>query len=157
MTADALNAAQQEAVGEYPVFELTLQSGDALITSFNNGKAQIALPYTLADDQTADGIVVWYVDEAGAITPCVTNYDAAAQQVVFETTHFSKYVIAYEAPEQVTEPAPETQVQTPAETTPEVTAEPVSSFPVVPVAVVGLVLIVVVLLVVVKIFFKAKD
>lgn len=157
VAADALNAAQQEAVGEYPVFELTLQSGDALITSFNNGKAQIALPYTLADGQTADGIVVWYVDEAGAITPCVTNYDAAAQQVVFETTHFSKYVIAYEAPEQVTEPAPENQVQTPAETTPEVTAEPVSSFPVVPVAVVGLVLIVVVLLVVVKIFFKAKD
>ncbi len=151
--AENLNAAQQQVVGTYTVFELTLQSGGNLISDFNNGKAQITLPYALQADQTADGIVVWYVDDLGNITPCATSYNADTQQVVFETTHFSKYVIAYEAPEAAA-PAPEIAVETPEEPAPE-TSGAAAAFPVLPVVLGGLVLILLAVLVVIRIF-KAK-
>lgn len=108
VAAEALNETQKAAVGEAPVFELVLQSGDTRITGFNGGTATIALPYTLAEGQVAEGVVVWYVDDLGNITPCVTTYDAAAGQAVFETSHFSKYAIGYEAPAAAVEPEPET-------------------------------------------------
>lgn len=93
---DKLNQAQASAVGEFPVVELTLQSGGVVIAGFQTGNATITMPYTLAQGQQADGIVVWYLDEEGKTTACQTSYDEASGKVTFVTPHFSKYVVGYD-------------------------------------------------------------
>lgn len=144
--ADGLNDAQKTAVGDRPVFDLSLQSGDALVSDFQSGKVTVTLPYTLADTEEAEGVVVLYVDDEGTTTPCTTSYDAQAKQVTFETTHFSKYVIGYEAPvvEDVsTQPAQDVSAPAEAETQ-------TASFPVIPVVAVCVVVLALVIFFVVK-------
>lgn len=144
--ADGLNDAQKTAVGDRPVFDLSLQSGDALVSDFQSGKVTVTLPYTLADAEEAEGVVVLYVDDEGTTTPCTTSYDAQAKQVTFETTHFSKYVIGYEAPvvEDVsTQPAQDVSAPAEAETQ-------TASFPVIPVVAVCVVVLALVIFFVVK-------
>ena len=93
-----LNSRQQEAVGDAPVFGLTLRSGSQYITDFDGGLVTVSLSYELPDDQDPDGVVVWYLDEQGNITPCETMYDVRTETVIFTTRHFSLYVIGYEEP-----------------------------------------------------------
>ena len=93
---DQMTPAQVQAAGDYPTFELTLHSGEAVISSFEEGNATVTLPYTLAQGQEAQGIVVWYLDQEGTLTPCQTSYDPEAGQVTFVTPHFSRYVIGYD-------------------------------------------------------------
>lgn len=88
-------AQAQTALGN-PTFELTLRSGDVIISSFRQGMAQVTLPYTLEDDRQPEGVVVWYLAEDGSTTACETTCDAQAQTVTFVTPHFSRYTIAYD-------------------------------------------------------------
>lgn len=64
-----LNNRQKEAVGSAPVFDLTLRSGSGAITDFRGGYATVSLPYTLAAGQKPSGVVVYYLDNTGNITP----------------------------------------------------------------------------------------
>lgn len=125
----ALTEAQSAAVGQFPVVELTLQSGDKVISDFSAGSATVTLPYALAEGQRAEGVVVWYVDDNGATTPCDTSYDEAAGLVTFTTPHFSKYAIAYDESLLPAQP----QVQQPAVTEPA--AEEEGGLPVLPIAI----------------------
>lgn len=93
---EEMTPAQAEKVGDQPVFELTLQSGDVIISDFGEGRAVVTLPYTLKEGQQAEKIVVWYLAEDGQVTACETSYDAGAGLVTFVTPHFSRYVIACE-------------------------------------------------------------
>lgn len=96
-----LNGLQKEAVGTAPVFDLSFKSGNTTISDFDGGRVTITLPYTLKSGQTAAGIVVWYMDNNGNLTACDTTYNTSRREVTFTTTHFSKYVIGYEEPEQI--------------------------------------------------------
>lgn len=95
---DELNRRQQAAVGDAPVFDLTLKSGGRTITDFDGGLVTVAIPYELPDGQDPAGVVVWFMDDNGNITACETMYDLRTEMVIFTTRHFSKYVIGYEAP-----------------------------------------------------------
>lgn len=95
---DELNSRQQVAVGDAPVFDLTLKSGGKTITDFDGGLVTVAIPYELPDDQDPAGVVVWFMDDNGNITACETMYDLRTETVIFTTRHFSKYVIGYEEP-----------------------------------------------------------
>ena len=123
VAAAELSEAQAAAAGEAPVVELTLRSGDTVISRFGSGSATVTLPYTLQEGRQAAGVVVWYLDDAGATTPCETSYDEAAGMVTFTTPHFSKYMIGYDesllpsVPE-AQQPAPETPVDTTASSLP---------------------------------------
>lgn len=101
VAASELNSRQKEAVGSAPVFDLSFKSGSTTISDFDGGLVTVTLPYTLKSGQSADGIVVWYMDNNGNLTVCDTTYSTSRQEVTFTTTHFSKYVIGYEEPEQV--------------------------------------------------------
>ena len=83
-------------MGDAPVFDLTLRSGNRYITDFDGGLATVSLPYELTDDQDPAGVVVWYLDDLGNITPCETMYDVRTETVIFTSRHFSLYVIGYE-------------------------------------------------------------
>ncbi|EFB75294.1 hypothetical protein [Subdoligranulum variabile] len=128
-----LNAAQAAAAGDFPVVELTLRSNDVLISDFQSGQARVTVPHTLQEGQEAAGVVVWYVDDAGATTACETSYDETAAAVTFVTPHFSKYIIGYDAAAVSAEP----EVQEPAAEQPAVEeAKSGGSLPVIPIVVV---------------------
>lgn len=95
VAADSLNQAQATVAGQFPVMDLTLRSNSQLISDFGGGSATVTLPHDLALGQSPEGVVVWYLDDTGSITPCDTRYDPVADKVTFTTGHFSKYVIAY--------------------------------------------------------------
>ena len=93
-----LNTAQQGAVqtmNVQVVLDAYLTAGTERVTDFGNGKATVKVPYTLKDNQSSLGIVVWYVDSKGVTTQINAKYDG--QNVVFEVPHFSNYIIAYDA------------------------------------------------------------
>lgn len=95
---DDLNSRQQAAIGNAPVFDLTIKSGSKTISDFDGGLITVSLPYELPEGQDPAGVVVWFLDDNGNITPCETMYDLRSETVIFTTRHFSKYVIGYEEP-----------------------------------------------------------
>ncbi len=91
-----LNSRQKEAVGNAPVFNLTLRSSSGAITDFRGGYATVSLPYTLAAGQNPSGVVVYYLDSTGNITPCPTMYDVRSKSAIFTTGHLSLYFVGYD-------------------------------------------------------------
>ena len=91
-----LNNRQKEAVGSAPVFDLTLRSSSGAITDFRGGYATVSLPYTLAAGQNPSGVVVYYLDSTGNITPCTTMYDVRSKSAIFTTGHLSLYFVGYD-------------------------------------------------------------
>jgi hypothetical protein len=87
------------AVGDRPLVQLTL-SIDGKQTNWNNPEASVtvSIPYnpTAAELADPEHIVVWYIDGAGnAISVPNGRYDPETGTVIFTTTHFSYYAIAY--------------------------------------------------------------
>lgn len=77
------------------VFEIEAVSdspGDSLESWFRS-HVTVRLPYALKAGEAADRITVFYLDEAGVPENMGGYYDAAAGQAVFQTNHFSKYVV----------------------------------------------------------------
>ena len=91
-----LNSRQKEAVGSAPVFDLTLRSSSGAITDFRGGYATVSLPYTLTAGQNPSGVVVYYLDSTGNITPCTTMYDVRSKSAIFTTGHLSLYFVGYD-------------------------------------------------------------
>ena len=89
----------KSAVGDRPLVQLTL-SIDGKQTNWNNPEASVtvSIPYnpTAAELADPEHIVVWYIDGAGnAISVPNGRYDPETGTVIFTTTHFSYYAIAY--------------------------------------------------------------
>ncbi|MDR1299518.1 MAG: S-layer homology domain-containing protein, partial [Oscillospiraceae bacterium] len=76
----SLNEQQQTAVGDAPVFDISISSGDVHITSFDGARVTITLPYTLKAGESALYVVVIYVDANGAAERLPTSYDAGAEK-----------------------------------------------------------------------------
>ena len=93
----AINDHQKSAIGNRVAFDINVTSGGEHITDMG-GEVIVHAPYVLRDGEEAAGIVVYYVDDAGNKEKCETNYDSAKQRVNWKTTHFSVYMIDYEAP-----------------------------------------------------------
>lgn len=91
-----LSAAQQTAVGDCVAFDINVTSGGVHISDMG-GKITIHAPYELRDGETAEGIVVYYVDDEGNREKCETSYDSVKKRVNWKTTHFSVYMIDYDA------------------------------------------------------------
>ena len=58
-----------------------------------DGKVTVTLPYTLAEGQNLNSVKVYYVDDDAKLHQMVFKYDAERGVVVFETNHFSYYMI----------------------------------------------------------------
>lgn len=92
-----LNEAQKKAVGDAPIYDITIVSGNTKLTSFDGGMITVEIPYTLKEGQKPNGVVVWYVDEMGNIEHVEAMYNVKTQSVIFTTNHLSKYAVAYDA------------------------------------------------------------
>ena len=93
----ALTEGQKAVVGDNLVVELLLVSDGKVISDFEGGNATVTIPYELKDGEAAEGLVVYFLDNDGKLYECKTSYDAANKCITFITTHFSKYVVGYDA------------------------------------------------------------
>lgn len=91
-----LNEKQKQAVGEAPVYDITLLSGGKEVKNFDGGRLTIELPYTLKTGEMPNKVAVWYVDDRGNIEKMEAMYNVKTKTVIFTTTHLSKYVIVHE-------------------------------------------------------------
>ncbi len=89
----------QERIGSKPVVELKLTTGDRSVEWNNpNAPVKVAVPYTPTAEELQDPehIVIWYIDGKGNLVEIPSGrYDAKTGRVLFNTTHFSQYAIAY--------------------------------------------------------------
>ncbi|CAK4869198.1 unnamed protein product [Aphanomyces euteiches] len=91
-----------DQIGDHPVLDLLVLLDNKAI-AWNNSEAPVTImmPYTptALEKQNADQLVVWYVDGEGNVKPVPNGrYDSATGQIVFQTSHFSHYAVAYAAP-----------------------------------------------------------
>jgi pectate disaccharide-lyase len=94
-----LSAEVRAQIGNRPVINLNV-TADGQRVEYNNPDApvKVAIPYKPSAEElkNSEHIVVWYVDDSGKAVPVPNGkYDAATETVVFTTTHFSQYAIAY--------------------------------------------------------------
>jgi hypothetical protein len=92
---ETLTTEQQDLVGDRPVLDLAVMSGNQIISDFKGGKATVTVPYTLREGETGEGITIWFMTDDGNLTEVECAYDAATGSVRFTTGHFSQYVLAH--------------------------------------------------------------
>ncbi len=88
-----LTAAQQEAVGDGVVYDISIMIGDQNITSYGGSSLTLSLPYTPKDGEDPSDIKVWYLDEDGELTVMNCYYNEKTGTVCFTTDHLSYYVV----------------------------------------------------------------
>ena len=98
---DELNEKQKEAIGDRPVYDITMLKGNEKITSFNGKTITVSLPYELKENELPDNIVVYYVKDDGNTEKMNCVYKDG--NVSFETSHLSYFAISYEVPEPMPE------------------------------------------------------
>jgi beta-glucosidase len=88
-----LPAAVAQTIGDRPVFDFTITSGNTTISSFGGGKATVSVPYELKTGENPNAVVVYFLDDSGKMTMVQGVYKNGTVQM--ELSHFSKYVIGY--------------------------------------------------------------
>jgi hypothetical protein len=94
-----LPADVRAAIGDRPVLQLTLTL-DGVETEWNNPQApvRVSIPYapTAAEHGSPESIVIWHIDANGNVIPIPNGlYRQSAEAVIFSTTHFSDFAVAY--------------------------------------------------------------
>jgi len=87
---------ERELIGNRPVYDIMITSGDTTISNLGGGTATVSIPYTLSDGEDPNKIVIYCISSDGRLATvpnCV--YDASAHTVTFTTTHFSTYAVGY--------------------------------------------------------------
>lgn len=96
---DHLDAATREQIGSRPVLDLSLIAGNKVITWNNpNAAVTITIPYSPTEEElnNPESIVVWYIADDGSVVSIPNGrYDSTTKTVVFQTTHFSNYAVAF--------------------------------------------------------------
>jgi len=93
----SLTPAQQEAVGDKPVYDISIMSGSSHISSFDGKSITISLPYTLQEGESVGDVKVWYLNDAGELEQIDCTYDEKAGLATFKTSHLSYYLVGVEA------------------------------------------------------------
>ena len=96
LDARDLSEANQELVGDHPVFDLSITVGGSSVTDFGDGTVTVSLPYTPTAGEDTDNLTVYYIDSNGnAVKMTGAIYDADTGCIAFETDHFSVFAVAY--------------------------------------------------------------
>ena len=92
-----LSKEAQAAIGNRPVFDLTITAGGKAVTNFD-GDLSVALPYTLAAGENPGNLYGVYVAPDGKVTYLLgSSYDANVGLLRFSSKHFSVFGIGYKA------------------------------------------------------------
>lgn len=134
-----LNEEQQATLEEHDVavcVSAQIFSDGEYIGDFKGGKARIAIPFTPEEGKAAEHHKVYFVDDNGNMTLMPATY--VDGHMVFETTHFSDFIIVYE------ETAVAEETETAVEDAEEAVVEEVqeeAGFPIIPIIVIVIVII----------------
>lgn len=94
-----LVAAVRDSIGDRPVIELNVKLDNSVVAWSNqDAPVTVSIPYKPTAEELAnpEHIVVWYIDGSGKVNAVPNGrYDPATGKVIFTTTHFSKYAVAY--------------------------------------------------------------
>ena len=93
-----LTAQQKATVGDSLVYDFNITSiSNNISTKISNftSDVQIAIPYTLKEDDNADKITVYFINDEGQLENMQGVYDPDTKTVRFSTRHFSKYLIKF--------------------------------------------------------------
>lgn len=82
-------------VKDRPVYELTITKGGTKVTSFGEGHVTVVIPYEPKVGEDHEAIVLYFLSDQGVLQLVTGNYDEQLKSVVFETNHFSEFVIGY--------------------------------------------------------------
>ena len=91
----SLSQEAQQSVGDRPVFEFNVKSGDKTISHFG-GNVSVSIPYIPEESEDTDAIVMYYINAEGnleIVRDCI--YDPVTGTVNFKTKHFSEFIIGY--------------------------------------------------------------
>jgi len=92
---ETLSANIQKTVGDRSVYDFSVKAGNKSVSSFGSGSAKVSVPYTPKENEEYNAIIVYYMDDVGALQTVQGNYNASTKTVDFTTTHFSMYLIGY--------------------------------------------------------------
>jgi uncharacterized repeat protein (TIGR02543 family) len=93
--ASSLSPEAQRKVGDRPVFDFTITSGDKTISQFG-GDVSVFVPYTPKEGEDTNAIIIYYINDSGKLEivgNCI--YDPKAGRISFSTRHFSQYAVGY--------------------------------------------------------------
>ncbi|MCQ6559304.1 phosphodiester glycosidase family protein [Paenibacillus mendelii] len=95
----SLSGTLRSQIGNHPVIGLSIMV-DGVQQAWSNPDApvQVSIPYkpTTAELNNPNGLVIWYLDDAGQATVVLNGqYDPAAGAVRFTVDHFSSYAVVY--------------------------------------------------------------
>ena len=82
-------------VGDRPVYDFSVKSGDKTISEFG-GNVTVTVPYTLKAGEDPNAVVIYFINDQGdleIVRNCV--YDPSTGTISFRTDHFSKYMVGY--------------------------------------------------------------
>lgn len=86
----------EEKIGNRPVYDFSIQVGSTSVTDFGGGAITVTLPYTPAEGEDPDSIIICYIDDSGnlkSVPNC--KYDPVTKTLKFTVSHFSTYAVAY--------------------------------------------------------------
>ncbi len=92
-----LNNVQRQAISSMEIhagFRITLNSKSAIV-DFNGGSVSISVPFTVPSGKESTGFSIFHVSDRGVVTKMPTKFSGGF--LTFTTTHFSDYMVAYEA------------------------------------------------------------
>lgn len=93
---DDMKKAVQTSLLDRPIYDLTISSNNQNITTFGDGKLIASVPYTLKENEKAENVVIYHVDETGKLNLIIdSKYIASEKRVEFTTTHLSYYAVGY--------------------------------------------------------------
>lgn len=93
--ASGLSETAKVTVGDRPVFNFSVTSGDKTISQFG-GTVALSIPYTPKAGEDTNAIVIYYINAEGkpeVVTDC--RYDPTTGKITFTTNHFSQYAVGY--------------------------------------------------------------
>lgn len=91
-----LSPEAQRAIGNRPVFDLSITAGGKAVVSFGGGQVSVGIPYTAAANENPGNLFGVYVDGSGKVTYLTnSSYDAKTKTLMFSTGHFSIFGIGY--------------------------------------------------------------
>ncbi len=95
----AWSEAVRNAVGDRPAIDLSVRLDDSAVAWRNsNTPIRVSIPYvpTAEERLNPEHIIVWFVDEAGNVSPVPSGkYDAATGRVTFNAVQAGKYAVTY--------------------------------------------------------------
>lgn len=85
----------KDALGDRPVYSLSVFTGDREFTDLGGSSVQVVIPYRLQTEEDPGSIVVYSIDESGLLVTNRGQYNSGTGTVDFIADKLTQYIIGY--------------------------------------------------------------